>query len=362
MKRIFLLLFSALTLLFSVSCQTVQDPHGEYVEIDPDMLGPLFRIKAVEGQDTPEVKYYPTESGIAYVSKAENGYMGGYFMLPSLISNEAIFTCSKEPSPVFDMGDEKAVVFADGQVFLLELELGRANAFELYGKMKYESIVQGADGAFYYETDQYILTADLNFTEDFKDLSVEEKVVMEKEKLPGFTGILGVSADGERLYYTYEENGQKKCAFFGIGYQAEKLGATVISASSLTPFAGTTKALLEYAPENGEVRYVLADYDEGWAKEIKVPAGGAYASVTVNAKNTHLVGYLAKNDGDGGYLDLWSFESGERLKHYELADLKINRNLAVTASAKYLVVGQFDNGAAYEDAGGETVTAIEVAY
>ena len=56
-----------------------------------------------------------------------------------------------------------------------------------------------------------------------------------------------------------------------------------------------------------------------------------------------------------------SFENGKRIKHYELADLKINESVCATLSAKYLVVGQYDDGSAYEDHGGETVTSIEVA-
>ena len=363
MKRI-LSLISALVFAFSLfSCQTVQDPTGETLEFVPDTLIPLFRVKAVEGQEEPLIKYYPTESGIAYVSKAENGYIGGYFMLPNLISNEAIFRTVEEPSAIFDMGKEKAVTFADGKVFLLSLDGGGANEFDLQGKMKFNSIIQGADGGFYYDDDEFLLRATLAFSEDYSEFYVEkEEILAKKSDIPGFTGILGVSEDGERLYYTYEENGLKKSAFFGIGYQVEKLDATIITAQKMTRIEGTTKALLEYAAEGGEVRYVLCDYDveKAWVKEISVAAAGAYASVTVNAKDTHLIGYLADTDGTGGSLDLLEFESGKRVKHYELADLKINPSLVSTASAKYLVVGQFDDGAAYEDVGGETVTAIEV--
>ncbi len=365
MKRVLTFVLSLVLLLASVSCAKVQDPTGLTVEFVPDSLIPLFRVKAVEGQEEPEIRYYPTESGIAYVSKAENGYIGGYFMLPNLISNEAIFRTVEEPSAIFDMGKEKAVTFADGKVFLLSLDGGGAHEFDLQGKMKFKSVIQGADGDFYYENEEYILTASLTFSEDYSDLYVEEELVIAKKSdIPGFTGILGVSEDGERMYYTYEEDGLKKYAFFGIGYQVEKLDATIITAQKMTRIEGTTKALLEYAAEDGRVRYVLGnyDYENGWVKEVSVAAGGAYASVFVNADDTHLIGYLADTDGTGGYLDLLEFESGERIKHYELADLKINPSLAATAGAKYLIVGQFDDGAAYEDVGGETVTAIEVGF
>ena len=363
MKRALSLLLAAILSLSLFACaQTVQDPTGERVEIEPDMLGPLFRIKAVENQPEPLTKYYPTESGIAYVSKTEKGYMGGYFMLPDLISNEEIFTCVKEPSAVFDLGDEKAAVFADGKLILISLELGRANTFELYGKMNFTDIILGADGAFYYENEDYILTADLDFSEKYDDLSVTEKVVMPKDKIPGYVGLLAVSEDGQRLYYEYEENGVRSSAFFGIGYKAERLGATPLSYVKKTRFSGTDKLLLEGKAENGERTYTLLSLDGGDKKELKVGAGLKYAGVTVNAKGTHLVACQTDEDGLGGYLDLYSFETSKRLKHYELAELKINPNVVATLSAKYLVLGQFDNGTAYDDRGGETVTVIEVAY
>lgn len=364
MKRIFLVLLSVLLISCTVSCEeSVADPTGETLEIEPDMLGPLFRITAVEDQKGPETKYYPTESGIAYVSRTEKGYMGGYFMLPNLISNEEIFTCSSAPSEVFDLGDEKAAVFADGKLILLSLEEGRSNEFELFGKMDFTDIVLGADGAFYYENEDYILTADLAFNEKYTELSVTESVVMPKEKIEGYTGLLGASADGERLYYTYEdEDGTTGLAFFGIGYRAERLGVIEASWKKLTRVSGTTWVLLESAAKGGEVTYSLVDFESATARHITVAPGQEYLSTAVNFKGTHLVGYLAPADGVGGHLDLLEFESGKRIKHYELAELLINPCIASTGGAKYLIVGQYDDGTAYEDAGGETVTSIEVAY
>lgn len=363
MKRTFLLLLSVCVLITASACsQTIEDPTGEGVQIEPDMLGPLFRITATESQTGPETKYYPTESGIAYVSKTEKGYMGGYFMLPNLISNEEIFTSSSAPSPVFDLGQEKAAVFADKKLILLSLEEGRSNSFELYGKMEFTDIILGADGAFYYENADYILTADLAFDEKFESLEVTERVVMPKEKIAGFTGLLGVSADGERLYYTYEQDGQTGYAFFGIGYRAEELGKTARAWTKMQRISGSTQALFTSPVTNGEILYSLVDFDTGEEKVLRVAAGQEYESVTVNFKGTHLCGYLAEKDGIGGYLDLLEFAGGKRIKHYELAELQINPCLAMTGGAKYLIVGQYDDGKAYEDDGGETVTSIEVAY
>ncbi len=362
MKRVFLLFLTAL-LLFLCACEgAVQDPTGEGVEIEPDMLGPLFRIKAVEGQTEPQTKYYATESGIAYISKTKNGYMGGYFMLPNLISNEEIFTCTSTPSAIFDLGDEKAAVFADDQVFLLSLEEGRANSFELFGKMRHKDILLGADGAFYYDNGEYLLTAEMDFNDNYTSLEVVEKVVMPLDKIEGYTSLLGVSADGERLYYTYEEDGVRGYAYFGIGYRAERLGAVEISYRKFTRVSGTSMVLFESEAEAGETAYRLIDFDAGTEQTIRVAAAQKYEGATINYKGTHLVGYLPDTDGVGGYLDLLEFAGGKRIKHYELAELKINPSLAATGSAKYLIVGQYDDGSAYDDDGGETVTSIEVAY
>ena len=362
MKRLLIFALMLFTLALSVSCtQGVRDPTGESVEVEADMLAPLFRISAYEGQKEPETKYYPTESGIAYISKTKNGYMGGYFMLPNLISNEEIFTCSSTPSAVFDLGDEKAAVFADDKLFLLSLEEGRANDFELHGKMRFTDIILGADGGFYYVNDGLILTADLEFDEKYTSLSVTERVVMATDKIRGFDSLLGVSEDGERLYYTYDVDGERGYAFFGIGYLPEELGKTPVSYRELQRIPGSSRALFSSSAEDGKVTYSLIDFATGEKREISVAAGQEYAAVTVNFKGTHLVGYLAETDGIGGYLDLLDFENGKRVKHYELADLQINKSVCATLSAKYLVVGQYDDGTAYDDHGGETVTSIEVA-
>ena len=360
MKKALALIFVLALLCTLVSCgQSAAENQQQGVSIEPEILTQLFRIKAVEGQSEPQTLYYPTESGIAYISKTQKGYMGGYFMLPNLISNEEIFTCTSRPSEIFDLGDEKAAVIADGKLILLSLDHGRSNEFELNGKLDHEDIILGADGAFYYEKNGYILTADLAFDEKYTTLSVTERVVLPTEKLTGFLQMLAVSADGERMYYMYEENGQRGFAFFGIGYQGERLGATAVNYRRLTRFSGTGKVLFETSASGGESAYTLVDFEANKAQKITVAAGQEYASVTVNADGTHLVGLLKDTDGIGGHLDLLEFASGKRVKHYELADLKLNESLCATRSAKYLVVGQFDDGAGYDDDGGETVSVIQ---
>lgn len=361
MKRLSALLVALFFVLPLMSCaEAVTDPTGQSVEIGVDMLGPLFRIGAVEGQSGPETCYYPTESGTCYVARAERGYQCGYFMLPDLISNEAIFTCREKPSPVFDLGEEMAACFADGKLFLLDLTLGSSTPFELHGKMAYTDILLGADGAFYYENERFLLTADLAFSPDRKDITVTERVVMPKEKLLGYTGMLGVSADGERMYYTYELDGEVGYGYFGIGYRAELLGRTPLAYDTLQRISGTSLVLFEEPLKEGKKTYTVVDFDTAQRTSISVAAGAEYDSLTVNLAGTHLLALSRSTSGKGGHLDLYTLKDGVRVKRYALAELAINESIAMTKNAKYLIVGQFDDGAAYEDAGGETVTRIEV--
>ena len=62
----------------------------------------------------------------------------------------------------------------------------------------------------------------------------------------------------------------------------------------------------------------------------------------------------------GGVLRLYSWETGQKFKEYELAKLTVNPSIILTDDARYLIVGLYDDGTGYEDHGGETVTSIEI--
>lgn len=362
MKRVSALLLALLCALCLFACAPEQPEYQEPVPREPNVLNPLFRLRATETQTGPLTRYFATENGFFYLAKTERGYTGGFFVLPALISNEDVLQCHDDGARFFDLGDNKGAVFADGKLYWLTLDAGSSTSYELGGKIAYTDILLGGDGAFYYETEEFLLTAELSFSEDYTSLFVTEKVVMPKAYIRGYQKMLGVSADGQRLYYAYEQDGETGFAYFGIGYRAEELGKTQVRFDSVERVEGT--AVLFYERAQGRQTYTHWDLDSGARREISVGAAEQYEGVTVNAQGTFLAGYTKKDpvrDTTGGYLDLYDFESGTRLVRYELADLQINPSLAVSPSGDYLIVGQYDDGSAYDDTGGETVTAIQVA-
>lgn len=364
MKRAFCFVLAFFSCFALLSC--AKEKEGAPLPTEPvigaDRLDPLFRIAAYEGQSEPKTRYYPTQNGFCYLSKTEKGYTCGFFALPNLISNEDLFTTRSEPGEIFDLGEDKALVFDQEKVWFLSLDAGSGIGFEKAGKFRFTAEpVFGADKALYYETDRFLLTADLKFSEDYSALDATEYVVMPKEKLEpfGFTRILCVSADGERLYYAYEQDGKTGYAYFGIGYQAESLGKTELDYRSITTVSGTTQVLFELYAEGKRV-FLLKDLDTGEEKTVVLPAGSTDTALCVDRGGKYLCGYRPGAEELGGTLCLYAFESGQKIKEYELAELSVNPSIALSDAADYVLVGLYDNGAGYEDHGGETVTAIKI--
>lgn len=365
MKRLISFLLALACCALVCSCaKTDPEPSAppSVPAVGADRLNPLFRITAYEGQSEPETRYYPTQNGVCYLSRTDTGYTCGFFALPNLISNEDLFVTRSVPGAVYDLGEDKALCFAGGKIWFLSLDEGGGISFEKNGKLAFTSEpVFGADGALYYETERFLLTAEFSFTGNYSGLETNEYVVMPKEKLDplGFVRILCVSADGERLYYAYDRNGETGYAYFGIGYQAESLGETRLDFLSAMPIAGTTKVLFETRKEGKRV-FLLRDLDEGTERTLELPAGARDRDFCVDRQGNYLASYVPDADLLGGVLRLYSWETGQKFKEYELAKLAVNPSIILTDDARYLIVGLYDDGTGYEDHGGETVTSIEI--
>lgn len=325
MKKIVSLLLALLCLLPLASCSDEEETKNK----NKELFTPLFRFTVSEGTSEDTKLFYLDESdGFLYLHKKDEGGFTAGFVSPSRsISVENLAQGGGDINSVTVWEKEKdcAYILSGRELILAVIKENLSHTTAVpdtvytQGNLPFDSL------SFFSESENLVLLHPVDFSQTY--------VLCNKTALPDYAGLLSLSDNGKKIWYTRKDNSGNfiGIAFFEYGKNTP-LGSVDFPFDSFQKVGGDAVLFTEKGEKETTYRYL--DLESG--EEKIFTAKDAFDTALCDRQGKVLCG--TEKQGDGGVITVIDFDTGKEKGTYTIDYGTPAKSLAIDKKATTLLL------------------------
>ena len=325
MKKILSLLLALLCLLPLASCSEDEETKKESKEL----FTPLFRFTVSEGTSEETKLFYLEKSdGFLYLHKKEGGGFTAGFVSPSRsisVENLASGSGDIHHVTVWEKEKDRAYILSGRELILAVIDENLSHNTTVpeivftQGNLPFDSL------SFFSESEELVLLHPVDFSQTY--------VLCNKTALPNFAGLLSLSDNGKKVWYTRKD---ESGAFIGIAFfeygKNTPLGSLDFAFDSFQKVGGDAVLFTEKGEKETTYRYL----DLASGEEKIFQTNKTFDAAVCDEKGTLLCG--TRKEGVGGEIFVIDLDTGKEKGSYTIDYGTPAHSLAVDKKASTLLV------------------------